>query len=181
MKNRLKLIFRYGASHSRVAPENVGLQNEQKYNTFACHTCMKCCCHRRCWKCPPWASIHNWTRRCMFLKVSARITSHLSSRLTETWAESRLRNRLFSSLLSYLIFSCFRLPFCEFPKHTTAFHYRYDMQMYCTFVLFVNQHFPGLPARITFRRSCMLKTAAAKKLWCRNSGVKWNTVWEPLN
>jgi hypothetical protein len=29
----------YSASHSRVAPENVGLQREQKYNTFACHTC----------------------------------------------------------------------------------------------------------------------------------------------
>jgi hypothetical protein len=46
----------------------------------------------------------------------------------------------------YLIFSCCQLPFCEFSKHTTALHYRYDMQMYCTFVLFVNQHFPGLPA-----------------------------------
>jgi hypothetical protein len=49
-------------------------------------------------------------------------------------------------ILSYLIFSCYQLPFCKFPKHTTALHYRYDMQMYCTFVLFVNQHFPGLPA-----------------------------------
>jgi hypothetical protein len=29
----------YSASHSRVAPENVGLQKEQKFNTFACHTC----------------------------------------------------------------------------------------------------------------------------------------------
>jgi hypothetical protein len=29
----------YSASHSRVAPENVGLQKEQKYNTFVCHTC----------------------------------------------------------------------------------------------------------------------------------------------
>jgi hypothetical protein len=29
----------YSASHSRVAPENVDLQKEQKYNTFACHTC----------------------------------------------------------------------------------------------------------------------------------------------
>jgi hypothetical protein len=29
----------YSASHSRVAPENVGLQKEQKCNTFACHTC----------------------------------------------------------------------------------------------------------------------------------------------
>jgi hypothetical protein len=29
----------YSASHSRVAPENVGLQKEQKCNTFACHAC----------------------------------------------------------------------------------------------------------------------------------------------
>jgi hypothetical protein len=29
----------YNASHSKVAPENVGLQKEKKYNTFACHTC----------------------------------------------------------------------------------------------------------------------------------------------
>jgi hypothetical protein len=27
--------------------------------------------------------------------------------------------------------------------------YRYDMQLYCTFVLFVNQHFPGLPSSAT--------------------------------
>jgi hypothetical protein len=30
---------KYSASHSPVAPENVSLQKEQKYNTFACHTC----------------------------------------------------------------------------------------------------------------------------------------------
>jgi hypothetical protein len=29
----------YSASHSPVASENVGLQKEQKRNTFACHTC----------------------------------------------------------------------------------------------------------------------------------------------
>jgi hypothetical protein len=29
----------YSASHSPVAPENIGLQKEQKCNTFACHTC----------------------------------------------------------------------------------------------------------------------------------------------
>jgi hypothetical protein len=29
----------YSASHSRVAPENVDLQKEQKCNTLACHTC----------------------------------------------------------------------------------------------------------------------------------------------
>jgi hypothetical protein len=34
-----KQIPLYSASHSRVAPENVGLQKELKYNTFACHTC----------------------------------------------------------------------------------------------------------------------------------------------
>jgi hypothetical protein len=48
--------------------------------------------------------------------------------------------------LSCLIFSCCQLPFCEFTKLTTALHYRYDTQIYCTFLIFVNQHFPGLPA-----------------------------------
>jgi hypothetical protein len=33
------LIHLYSASRSRVAPENVGLQKEQKCNTFVCHTC----------------------------------------------------------------------------------------------------------------------------------------------
>jgi hypothetical protein len=37
--NQFRLLYR--VSHSRVAPENVGLQKEQKYNTFACHTCNK--------------------------------------------------------------------------------------------------------------------------------------------
>jgi hypothetical protein len=32
---------KYSVSHSKVAPENVGLQKEQKYNTFACHTCIE--------------------------------------------------------------------------------------------------------------------------------------------
>jgi hypothetical protein len=36
---QLDTVFKYSASHSRVAPENVGLQKEQKYNAFACHTC----------------------------------------------------------------------------------------------------------------------------------------------
>jgi hypothetical protein len=29
----------YSASHSLVTPENVGLQKEQKYDTFVCHIC----------------------------------------------------------------------------------------------------------------------------------------------
>jgi hypothetical protein len=109
----------------------------------------------------------------MFLKVAATwkqaSTSHLSSWLTEMWAESRLRNRLFPSLLSlsYLIFSCCQLPFCEFQKHTTAFHYRYDIQMYCTFVLFVNQHFPELPASETHCTICRL---------LRNHRLSWS-LW----
>jgi hypothetical protein len=35
----LTLVAKYSASHSRVAPENVGLQKEQKCNIFGCHTC----------------------------------------------------------------------------------------------------------------------------------------------
>jgi hypothetical protein len=30
---------KYSASHSRVTPENVDLQKEEKYNTSSCHTC----------------------------------------------------------------------------------------------------------------------------------------------
>jgi hypothetical protein len=47
------LRYKYSASHSKVAPKNVALQKEQKCNAFACHTCMKCGCHKRCWKFPP--------------------------------------------------------------------------------------------------------------------------------
>jgi hypothetical protein len=70
-------------------------------------------------------------------KQAPRISPHdwLTTRAASSWLS-----------LSYVIFSCYQLPFCEFPKHTTALHYRYDMQMYCTFVFFVNQHFPGLTA-----------------------------------
>jgi hypothetical protein len=35
----MPLVQNYSASHSRVARENVGLQKEQKCNTFECHTC----------------------------------------------------------------------------------------------------------------------------------------------
>jgi hypothetical protein len=66
----------------------------------------------------------------------------------------------------YLIFSCCQLPFCEFTKHTTALHYRYDIQMYCTSVLFVNQHFPGLPASGTH-------CTTANILLTHNNKVSW--------
>jgi hypothetical protein len=45
----------------------------------------------------------------------------------------------------YLTFSCCQLPFREFTKHNHT-SLQVWMQMYCTFVLFLNQHFPGLPA-----------------------------------
>jgi hypothetical protein len=38
-KLRIYQVTLYSASHLRVAPENVDLQKEQKYNTLACHTC----------------------------------------------------------------------------------------------------------------------------------------------
>jgi hypothetical protein len=38
-KHESEFVLHYSASHSRVAQENVGLQKEQKCNTFACHTC----------------------------------------------------------------------------------------------------------------------------------------------
>jgi hypothetical protein len=34
----------YSAAHSRVAPENVGLQKEQKFNTLHVIPVMKCAC-----------------------------------------------------------------------------------------------------------------------------------------
>jgi hypothetical protein len=37
--NGLKLKPKYSASHSQVAPENVGLQKEQNCSAFAFHTC----------------------------------------------------------------------------------------------------------------------------------------------
>jgi hypothetical protein len=89
---------------------------------------------------------------------------------------------------AYLIFSCYQLPFCEFPKYTTALHYIYDMQMYCTFLPFVNQHFPGLPASGTHciihssrlvlssrhSLSLMMLQMLCKLLFVRSSGFKWS-------
>jgi hypothetical protein len=64
-------------------------------------------------------SIKNWQR--MFVeqfggKQAPRISPHywLTMRAAGSWLS-----------LSYLIFSCCQFPFCEFPKHTTALHYRY--------------------------------------------------------
>jgi hypothetical protein len=72
----------------------------------------------------PRISLHDWVKRERWQAGCVAVSFHLY----------------------YLIFSCCQFPLCELPKHTTIFRYRYDMQMYCTFVLFVNQHFLGLPA-----------------------------------
>jgi hypothetical protein len=76
-------------------------------------------------------------------QASKQASKHLASLLTTDWQHER---QALDYLYLYLIFSCCHLPFCKFPKRTTTLHYRYDMQMYGTFLLFVNQHFPGLPA-----------------------------------
>jgi hypothetical protein len=76
-----------------------------------------------------------------------KASKHLASLLTTDWQCGRKAGCVAVSFrlhYLYLILSCYQLPFCEFPKHTTTLHYRYDR--YCTFVLFVNQHFSGLPA-----------------------------------
>jgi hypothetical protein len=92
----------------------------------------------------------------------------LPDRPTTRAASSRLS-------LSYLIFSCCQLHFCEIPKHITALHYRYDIKMYCTFVPFVNQHFPRLLASgthcinfPTFWRNVM--PPSSRQIICPNEG-----------
>jgi hypothetical protein len=97
--------------------------------------------------------LHNehslFQRISIHLHYDVKASKHLASLLTTDWQHERQAGCVaFSFRLDYpyLIFSYCQLPFSEFPKHTTAFHYRYDMQIYCTSVLFVNQHFPGLPA-----------------------------------
>jgi hypothetical protein len=54
-----------------------------------------------------------------------------------------LTTREASSLLSYLTFLCCQLPFCEFSKHTTALHYRYDNANVLHFCSFCKPTFSG--------------------------------------
>jgi hypothetical protein len=73
-------------------------------------------------------SIYNCQRRFVEQfsgKQAPRISPHdwLTTRAASSWLS-----------LSYLIFSYCQLPFCEFPKHTTALHYRYANVLYfCSF------------------------------------------------
>jgi hypothetical protein len=172
---------RYSASHSRVAPENVGLQKEQKCNTFASHTCnevrlsvlgipkkevgetkrldkikmimtkrydyatflplaLSVCGVERCEVLACLHVVMKMYRYSLEERVFILKTYWITGSIKKYPPSKRCIQLLLKSL-SYLILSCYQLPFCEFPKH-----YRYDMQMYCTFVLFVNEHFPGLPA-----------------------------------
>jgi hypothetical protein len=79
-----------------------------------------------------------------------KASKHLASLLATDWNVSG-KQIAQPSLSIFIIFilSCCQLTVCESPQKTTAFHYRYDVQMFCTFVLFVNQYFPGLPASET--------------------------------
>jgi hypothetical protein len=65
-------------------------------------------------------------------------TSHHSSGLTDNACGKLLIIFILSFRVANFLFAS--------SQNTTALHYRYDMQMYCTFVLSVNQHFPWLPA-----------------------------------
>jgi hypothetical protein len=67
-------------------------------------------------------------------------TSHLSSRLTDN-ASGKL---LIIFILSYLF--VLSTSFLRIHKTHNRTSLQVWMQMYCTFVLFVNHHFPGLPA-----------------------------------
>jgi hypothetical protein len=93
------------------------------------------------------------------LHYDVKASKHLASLLTTDWQRERQAACVAISFhLHYLYlilsFCVTKLHFCKFPKHTTTLHYRYDMQMYCTFALFVNQHFPGLPTSGTH---CIIK------------------------
>jgi hypothetical protein len=85
------------------------------------------------------------------VKASKRLASHLMTDWQRKWQAGcvavSLRLDYLYLILSYLIFS-FRVANFLFAnsQNTTTLHYGYDLQMYCTFVPFVNQHFPGLPA-----------------------------------
>jgi hypothetical protein len=119
----------YSASHSRVAPENVGLQKEQKYDTFACHTCMKC---------PPWASIHNEHNVACFWKQAS--TSHLYSRPTERNKSSGKQVAQLSLsvfiILSYLILSFRVANFLYVNYQNTQLHFVTGMTCKCIALLF---------------------------------------------
>jgi hypothetical protein len=93
------------------------------------------------------SSVHCLFTRHALLDDPTGKSQHFASLLTIEWNESGGKQVAQPSLSVFIILSfCCQLPLCEFPKHTTALHYRCDIQMYCTFVLFVNQHFLGLPA-----------------------------------
>jgi hypothetical protein len=117
-----------------------------------------------------WMNEHSLFQRIsIHLHYDVKASKHLASLLTTDVSGKRVAQpSLFIFIifiLPYIIFSCCQLPVCEFPKNTTTFHYRYDMQMYCTLVLLVNQHFPGLHSSGTHYTSvmlhCSLKGAAS--------------------
>jgi hypothetical protein len=77
------------------------------------------------------------------LYLLMKVWAVLQSLWPASWSAS-----CWSSCRQWRLFSLHLLLFCLFflaSMLSNALHYRYDMQMYCTFVLFVNQHFSGLP------------------------------------
>jgi hypothetical protein len=82
-----------------------------------------------------------------------KASKHRASLLTTDWNASG--NQVVQPSLFVFIILVLSYPFVlptsvlRIPKTHNRISYRYDMQMYCTFVLFVNQHFSGLPASET--------------------------------
>jgi hypothetical protein len=99
-------------------------------------------------------------------------TSHLTSRLTDN-ASGKL---LIIFILSYL----FVLPtsFLRITKTHNPTSLQVWMQIYCTFVLFVNQHFPGLPASGTHCMCCEAIIQCKEVFW---ESSQWTRAVFPLS
>jgi hypothetical protein len=79
--------------------------------------------------------------RYIFTTTWKQASKHLASLLSTDWQREW---QALDYLYLVLSFCVANFLFAN-SQNTTALHYRYDMQMYCTFVHFVIQHFPGLP------------------------------------
>jgi hypothetical protein len=57
--------------------------------TFACHTCMKCGCHRRCFKYPPVCWMYTWLVAVVSKNMGPIIWRCDNARSRQSWGEMR--------------------------------------------------------------------------------------------
>jgi hypothetical protein len=93
------------------------------------------------------------------LHFDVKTHKHLAFLLTTDWQ----RERQALDYL-YLIFSYCQLPLCEFPKHNRFSLQVWHANIYCTFLLLVNQHFPGLLASGTHCINHIISTRIVRRL-----------------